>query len=119
MPRTIALDINGDLDLHGGTINFLEAGASIVQGCRIALQFFQGEWFLDTTAGVPYWQQIFGVKSPDTGVLSTLFRQALLDVEGVTDVLTLSVNFNATTRALAVAYRVDTDAGILDGSVSI
>lgn len=119
MPRTIALDtVTGDFNFSGGTINFLEKGASIVQGCQLALQYFEGEWFLNPTGGLAYWQSIL-VKSPDPALVQVLMKNALLGVLGVTDVVELTLTLDGAARRASVKFRVDTDVGLLEGSTNL
>jgi hypothetical protein len=53
----------GDLYLENGTLrltNSLQEEA--IQRIRVSMLLFKGEWFLDETQGVPYWQNILGQK---------------------------------------------------------
>ncbi len=114
--RDIALDENGDWLIAGGDVQLIGDGPAILQACQIALEFFQGEWFLDTSAGVPWWQQVL-VKNPAPGQLAGVFRNALLGVAGVKQVLSLELSYDPPLRSLSVEFEVQTDLGLLPGSV--
>jgi hypothetical protein len=54
---------------------------------------FLGEWFLDSSQGLPFYQLI-AVKNPDPTVLERLFTNIVLSVPGVTKVDFLTVKIN-------------------------
>lgn len=105
-PRDLELDDENDLvidtDLHWTT--GIEA---VVQGCRIALQMFQGEWFLDLDAGIPYWDQILAQK-PDVAIAAATmaFNDALLAIDGVSSILLMDIQYDNNTRTLSVRWQV-------------
>lgn len=101
-------DLVVDSDLH-----LVRGIAGVAQLCRIAVQTFAGEWFLDLDVGVPYWDAIFGA-SADIGELAAHggFRDELLAVNGVIEILVLNVTFdNAQSRTLTVEWQVRTAIG--------
>lgn len=51
------------------------------------LALWQGEWFLDTNAGFPWAQRVFGVKNPNSTQIQALLRQFLLSVPSVVSVV--------------------------------
>lgn len=108
--RDIALDDDGDLSVSGGDLQLVSGADAIVQAVRIRLQFFRGEWFLDVDAGVPYFQDVL-VKNPDPNVLQAVFRAAILETPGISELTALSIDFDRTNRRLSVSYRADTDVG--------
>ncbi len=116
--RTIKLDADGDFDVSTGTLVILKGSDSIVQAVKIALQCFKGEWFLDPDSGVPFFQDVL-VKNPDPSVLQTVFRDAILEVPGVLALNALELAQDRGARTLTVTFRVSTDVGELDGSVSV
>jgi hypothetical protein len=61
-PRDLLLDSSNDLVIENGDFVFARGIDAVAQSCRIALQMFEGEWFLDQSVGIPYWQQILGFK---------------------------------------------------------
>ena len=71
--------------------------------------FFLGEWFLDTTLGLPYFQQI-AVKNPDLRVLTQLFTKVVLGVPPIVSIEQLSVSLNAARQA-SLFLRAKTDNG--------
>ena len=56
----ISLGLNSDNDIFvkNGNFVFVDDAAEVLQNVRSRLLFYMGEWFLDNTLGVPYFQEI-------------------------------------------------------------
>ncbi len=109
----IDLLLGDDNDLVMTTdLAFARGIEAVAQLCRIAMQMFAGEWFLDLDIGVPYWDEILGV-SPGVAILAANigFRQELLAVEGVIEILRLDFSFDGASRELTVTWQVRTGLG--------
>lgn len=76
-----------------------------LQGCRAKLQFWRGEWFLDTRQGIPYIDQVF-VKGPNLAALESLFRRVLLSVPEVVSVPVLVLSLDRPTRRLSMDWEI-------------
>jgi hypothetical protein len=108
--------INNDLALTsdaqpGSTNNILQ---SIIQ----RLSFFLGEWFLNNTEGVPWFQQIL-VKGPNQSAIDGILKNVILGTLGVTGLSSYSFTPNLTGRTLAVTFSVTTTSGPVDYSGTI
>lgn len=122
-PLDIALDpttpgkivfVNGDIKLTNGL-------PGVAQLCRIAVSMIRGEWFLNLTTGIPYFQRA-GV--PATQALlgqpyvqaKTLnpFRTALQAVPGVAQVQ-VAATYDRPTRKVTLSWQVTT---VFGGTVS-
>jgi hypothetical protein len=110
-PRDLLLDDDNDLVITSD-LQWSRGIPAVMQSCRIALQMFQGEWFLDLDAGIPYWDQILGQK-PATAIAaaSAAFRDTLVNIESVVEVLRCDVTYSGATRILTVIWRVRTEFG--------
>ena len=75
------------------------------------LSLWQGEWFLDTTSGFPWFQQVLGRKAPNVTRIVKLLRQALLDVPGVVAVAA-SVAINRQLRTFGYSFVASLDSGV-------
>lgn len=71
-----------DIHLDGQDLAMAEEDDIVVQRLKIRLQFIQGEWFLDNTAGLPYPQFIFEAGSSIDDIYA-LFRNEIINTEGV------------------------------------
>lgn len=56
-PRDLKLDRQNDLVITTD-LQWTRGVEAVMQDCRIVLQMFQGEWFLNRAAGIPYWGRI-------------------------------------------------------------
>lgn len=93
-------------------VSLVRGLAGITQACRIAVQMFQEEWFLDLDVGIPYLQSILGKPATVAQLIARKeFRDELLSVEGVVAIVSLDTGFESTTRTLTVSWQVRTDFG--------
>ena len=117
-PIDLLLDQDGDLVITGGRLQFSTGLTAVVQGIRIRLLTFRGEWFLDLDHGIPYLENdsvdaseaILGQKFNEAKARAA-FRDMILSAPGVVEILGLAVKFNRGTRQLDVAFRVRTEFG--------
>ena len=90
------------------------------QAINIALLTFLGEFFLDTTVGVPYFQKILGVKSPNFAAIKAELANQIRAVSGVRSVVTVTMTYDRVNRTLAVVWTADTVFGVpTTGTVSL
>ena len=110
-PIDLLLDNNDDLFITTD-LAWATGVQAVAQECRIALQMFAGEWFMDLTFGYPYWTRILGQK-PDVAIAAarSVTRSVLLNINNVTDVPTLSVTYNPSPRGLVISWVVSTQFG--------
>ena len=94
--------INGDFQL----INGIE---EIKQHIIVALNTFYGDWLLDYTKGIDY---THGMRNLD--FLQHDCKSQILGVDGVTNIINFTMNFNRTTLAVEVVAGVQTLYGRVD-----
>lgn len=82
---------------------------AIAQDCDIRMQFFLGEWYLDTRLGIPYYQEILGQKTTIQAVKGIL-REAILSTPGIQSVFELELDLTSD-RNLAVSFRAESVEG--------
>lgn len=102
MPRIgLAIDpATNDLFLRpSGDLAMVNDAEAVGQHVRQRLKTFEGEWFLDTTAGVPWLDQILG-KNYDPALAEAVVKAEILDTDGVTEITSFSVSFDRATRGL-------------------
>ncbi len=117
LTRDIGFDHKtGRFTRSGGRLQLTTGQESIRQAVMIKLRFFLGEWWLDATKGVPYFQSIL-IKTPNIPAIKAEIANQIRTVRGVRSVTSLNANFNKQTRELAIDFSADTDFGTIDGAV--
>jgi hypothetical protein len=110
-PRDLLLGLDNDLIITND-LDWSRGIAAVAQSCRIKLQMFRGEWFLDLDEGIPFWDDILGQKAEAAiAVARQEFRAALLAIEGVLEISKLEVSFESTTRLMRITWQVRTALG--------
>lgn len=94
--------ITGDITLADGDVSLADGLAAIAQRVRDAFLTVKGEWFLDTTYGVPYFDDIL-VKNPNLAVVKARFIEAANEaIDGEATLAELEVSFRSSDRELDV-----------------
>jgi hypothetical protein len=106
------LDSNGDYTFGVGGSNFLVNNPqAIAQAVKTRLGLAQGEWFLDTTLGVPFDTQILGAGKKAT--FNAAIQQAILDTPGVLAITAYSSSIDPNTRKATVTATITTVYGLI------
>jgi len=115
----IQLDTNNDLLIVDGDLVLVDGNRDeVIQELNIRLNFFLGEWFLDVTAGIPYFQTILK-KGTSIQTVNGIFIREINAVEEVNDILDFQATFDGESRVYRVDFKVDTIYGIITGSEEI
>jgi len=111
----IKLSADGDLEIVDGDMVIIDGPEAIRQHLNVRLAFFRGEWFLDPSLGVPYFERVLRKPLRQT-VLASVFRDAILETPGVKALDRLEFDVDAATRRLTVSFTAITDSGTrIDG----
>lgn len=99
-----------DVVFENGQLLTVSGTERRLQKIKTVLLLVRGEWFRDTTIGVPYFEKVF-VKSPDIANVKALYRDTILRDEvlkgdGVSSVEFRSVNLDKQKRKLTMSIRV-------------
>lgn len=105
------LDANHDMLFGQGLLNLATEQEACMQNVRTRLYLLQGEWFLDTSAGVPWTQSIAGVKPADLPLTEALIKQRILSTVDVTALLNFELLYDTTTRRVSITSDVLTVYG--------
>lgn len=109
---TRIMDSNGDMTFGQGLQNFSVGAQACAQNVVTRLRMFLGEWFLDTSAGTPWFQDI--LKKPENQPLSEAdIKAAILSTTGVNSIR--SFTFTQARRSATVQVSVDTLYGTIEG----
>ncbi len=102
----IKLTNTNDIDLTTGDLVLLDGIEAVAQHLRIRFRFYQGEWYLDTRIGMPYFQIIL-LKGARINIITEIFRKAILDTPGVEKLYSLDLSYDGATRVLSVEFEAD------------
>ena len=105
--------VTGELVLVNGDLQLTSGRGEVRQNLVQALRFCYGEWFLDTTGGIPYFQQVL-VKAPDLVSIQGIFINAITAVPGVLELLSFEFTFDAPSRELTLTFAVNSTDGIIE-----
>ncbi|QJD54327.1 tail protein [Aminobacter phage Erebus] len=101
----IGLAINPETnDLYlaaGGELATVTGAKAVGEHVRQRLMTFEGEWFLDTTAGVVWLDRIFA-REYDPALAEAVVKAEILDTDGVVEIISFSVSFEPTLRRLDI-----------------
>ena len=76
--------------------------SSIAQAVRIRLRWFLNEWRLAPAMGFPYFEEVF-VKNPNLSKIRFLLREEIMAVEGVSEVVSITIAPDPHTRKADIA----------------
>lgn len=85
----------------------------VAQRLKITLSTFLGEWFLDTTIGVPYFQQIFG-KGRSKAAVDVIFQRIIAADPGVIEIREFSSVIDNQGRGYEMVFTVR----VADGTIT-
>ena len=109
-----ALDSNNDLVIESGSLKLVSEGAEVVQHVRSRLLFYLEEWFLDQSAGTPYFQQIF-TKPANLANIESILKSRILTTPEVQRLTQFAMDYEGgSVRKLTVAFSAETTYGSID-----
>lgn len=114
----LAIDkTTNDLALDGaGNMMTVTDAHAVGQHVRQRLKTHQGEWFLDTQAGVPWLDQVLG-RQYDPALAEAVIKAEISETAGVTGISGFSVQFDGRTREIS-AFDMTVET-IFDEEVSV
>ncbi len=82
-----------------------EESDSLRQRLIVKLYTFQEEWYLDTTLGTPWYQQIFG-KNRSKETIDSIFKQSILEEPEVLQIESFQSSIDRASRIYSLSFRV-------------
>jgi hypothetical protein len=98
--------LNENWDLSPGEVT---GSDEVMQRLKLRLLRELGEWFLDTTAGLPWYQDghgMLGAKMSQQNNALLLIRRCVMDTEGVKAIEKLTTRYILGNRTFSVYIRV-------------
>lgn len=111
-------DSTGDLVFTNNQLTFVDGADQVKQSIIQRFRTFAGEWFLDTSLGIPYFQNVL-VKNPNLTLIESYFKNELWAVPGVLSIINFSLNFDPVARTISISCSVQSSAGPIQVEVTI
>lgn len=105
---------NGPLRKEETTQPFTE---TVGQRLKIRLLTFQGEWFINTVYGVPYFSRLLGQKQTSKAAADLIFQQEILKEEGVKEIVSFESTF--VNRKYSLVFKVRVVTGEISAPIVI
>ena len=111
--------LTNDLLIENGDLSIVDGSDAIAQDLQQTLQVWLGEWFLDTTVGIPFRQQIL-VKNPVIDLVQADIINAALAVPGVAQITDISLDYDANNRSLTMGMvAIDTNGQVIETQIPV
>lgn len=101
----ILLDNNGDLQINSS--GDIEIKNSVRQKIRTRLLWIENEWRWNPEEGLPYFNLLD--KNPDTDEFESLIREKIFEVDEVTEIGEVNIEYNTKSRIAVIRYVALTD----------
>ena len=113
----IKLDEDGDIYLVNGDAQTTSIGAEdLAQRLRIRLNTFQGEWFMDNTLGIDWWNRVMG-KNRSKMAVDALIQDAILKEPDALQIVSYTSSIS-TDRKFSCSFRVRTEDGAVSSAIT-
>jgi Tol biopolymer transport system component len=110
--KSIAIDPQtGDFIRENGRMRYTDSDLEFMaQVVKHELSLFLGEWFMDTSKGIPYIPKE-NRKSQHRAVLESALRSKLTKIKGIKKVISFIPEYDKSQRLYTVRFVVQTDQG--------
>ncbi|MDE2403041.1 MAG: hypothetical protein KGL90_15400 [Burkholderiales bacterium] len=103
------LDAAGDYTLGSGQDFHVDTPQAVAQAVQTRLNLALGEWFIDTTDGMPWSTEVLGKYTANTR--DSVIKDRILGTPGVVSIDDYSSQFDGSKRRLSVAASITTAYG--------
>lgn len=98
---------NDAIFINGSTPITDTQNLTVAQKLKIKLQTFKGEWFLDTTVGIPFFQTIFQ-RGVSKATVDSIFQEVILSEPKVKEIVEFNSIIDPLTRIYQLSFKVRT-----------
>jgi len=110
-------ETTGDIEITDNDVTLTSGLDSKRQHLMIRISTFLGEWFLDTSIGVPYFRDIL-IKNPSFAAVSAAFKAVILNTPGIIELVEFNLEFN-TNRQLDFDFKCISEDGEINFSTLV
>lgn len=113
----IKLDEDGDISLVNGDAQTTSIGAEdLAQRLSIRLNTFQGEWFMDNTLGIDWWNRVMR-KNRSKMAVDALIQDSILKEPDALQIVSYTSSIS-TDRKFSCSFRVRTEDGAISSAIT-
>lgn len=106
-----ALDqVSNDLIFKDFDFALFDDTNQIMQNLAIRLRFILGEWYLDITQGVPYYE-VFFRKAPNQIQIESILKEEIVNTRGIVELISFESNFDQRKRIYSVKFSARSISG--------
>lgn len=103
---------------NGETLTSQDLSHSVTQRLYVHFRTFKGEWFMDNTYGVP-WFQLLGKKGITKSYVDRVLQEEAFKVRGVKEIVSWESSLDVRKRHYEVVFTVKTSTGSFSEPISI
>ena len=100
-----------DLVVTSGDLVVIDEGERVAQAVEMRIQALRGEWFLDRTFGLPYFESVLGEKMIPGEDFDAVVKATILEVDGVNRIISFESSLDHSNRIYEVEFVADTIYG--------
>jgi hypothetical protein len=115
---SLAVDKCNDIFLENGNLCRVTGSAQTIQFVRQRLLTYLGEWFLDTLAGLPYFQQIL-VKPANEILTEAVIKNEIATTPEVQELTSFEFTFDRSVRIVNIDFTAITEYGEVSASLKM
>lgn len=109
---TRRLNDSHDMSFGTGIADYAVEAEACAQNVKTRLLLLMGEWFLDTSAGVPYLNDIM-IRPANMPIVESLVKKTILETDGVSAITDFTMTVDRESRRLTIQATVTTIYGSL------
>jgi hypothetical protein len=107
----IALDpFTNDLVFKDFDFDLVDDTKQIMQNLAIRLRFVLGEWYLDITQGIPYFEFFF-IKAPNLIQIESILKEEIVNTRGIVELISFESDYEARRRIFSVKFSARSISG--------
>ncbi len=100
------LSADHDYTFGFGLASYAFGSEAVAQSVKTRLLFLKEDYFLDLDYGVPWLQEIEGVKPARLDLAEAYIKQTILETPGVEELISFSLSFDPETRTINISADV-------------
>lgn len=104
---------SGDFEITDNALTLTTGAEAIRQHLQCRFRLFLGEWFLDTSQGVPWFTEILK-KQQTFSVVREILKKVILETPGVISITKFNFDFEPTERTATLEFACLSTDGPID-----